>query len=197
MMHYLLFSLVWICLNGANPVVQEQVSLSLSSGQDSGMEINWWAVNPTGLLFAESNKWFLSGCVAASPIGIMEPDRYYGLVSGFWASEFQFSVKPAREGLFLTQTERRFKLYQNYPNPFRKTTRITYELPERGPVSLVIYDNSGRMVRTLMNGWQNAGRCNINWNGKDDFGRECASGVYFYSIKTTENADIKKMIIAK
>jgi hypothetical protein len=59
----------------------------------------------------------------------------------------------------------RYDLSQNYPNPFNPTTRINYELPLDGKVSIKIFDISGREVATLVNEVKTAGYYSVNFNG--------------------------------
>ncbi|MBS1517566.1 MAG: T9SS type A sorting domain-containing protein [Bacteroidetes bacterium] len=70
-----------------------------------------------------------------------------------------------------------YYLSQNYPNPFNPTTKITFNLPVSGSVSLKIYDILGREMRTLVNEVRNAGTYNVSFNGID-----LSSGVYFYKL---------------
>ena len=68
------------------------------------------------------------------------------------------------------------------PSPFRETTMLHFLVPTAGQVSLVVYDASGRVVRTLASGWQKAGPQTVIWNGLDHAGREVPSGLYFASL---------------
>ncbi|MCA9754003.1 MAG: T9SS type A sorting domain-containing protein, partial [Gemmatimonadetes bacterium] len=77
-----------------------------------------------------------------------------------------------------------FALGQNAPNPFSGSTAIRFALPEKAPVSLRVYDVSGRLVRTLVNAPLDAGRHAVTWDGRDDRGRTAASGVYFYRLSS-------------
>ncbi len=90
-----------------------------------------------------------------------------------------------------------FALHQNYPNPFNPTTMIEFDLPEVADVSLVIYDLTGRQIRTLVNGSINAGYRGITWNGCDDFGNGVATGMYIYRLKAGNFVDVKKMTFMK
>ncbi len=65
-----------------------------------------------------------------------------------------------------------------WPNPFKDNVRISYELPAAGNVSLQVCDVAGRTVRTLVNGFQTAGRISIDWDSRDDLGRLVPRGVY-------------------
>lgn len=68
----------------------------------------------------------------------------------------------------------------SYPNPFRNSTTIEFELPDAAPVRLAVYDTAGRRVRTLVEGTVHAaGRVAVPWDGRDDSGRPVAAGVYF------------------
>jgi parallel beta-helix repeat protein len=72
----------------------------------------------------------------------------------------------------------------NYPNPFNPKTTIEYVVPDAGgAVRLAVYDLSGRLVRSLVDGEQPAGKHVAVWDGRDDRGRELGSGVYFYRLE--------------
>ena len=91
-----------------------------------------------------------------------------------------------------------WQLSQNYPNPFNMKTTITYTLKDAGPVTLRIFDTTGRIVRTLIHSSQSAGHHMIDWDGRDDFGIAVSTGVYFYRM-TAGNAYAvtNKMILLK
>jgi len=79
-------------------------------------------------------------------------------------------------------------LAQNYPNPFTATTSISYTLATPGDVSLKVYDISGRLVATLVDGHQDAGEYVTTWEASD-----ISSGVYFYKLETADFTSTKKM----
>jgi hypothetical protein len=87
---------------------------------------------------------------------------------------------------------KQFALEQNYPNPFNPTTTISYQLPVASQVSLKVYDVLGREVMTLVNGRQDAGAYNFNFNAS-----ELSSGVYFYRLQSGNFVQTKKMMLVK
>jgi hypothetical protein len=89
------------------------------------------------------------------------------------------------------------KLDQNYPNPFNPTTKIKFSLKTRSHVTLRVYDVSGRLVTTLVDGVRDAGPNTIEWKGINDRGANVASGVYFYKMSTNDFSDSKKMILLR
>jgi hypothetical protein len=91
----------------------------------------------------------------------------------------------------------KFSLSQNYPNPFNPETMIQYQLPELSKVRLSVYNSAGKEVRRLVNTTQMSGNYSIVWNGKDDYGVNLASGIYFYSINTGKFSETKKMVLIK
>ncbi|RMD86518.1 MAG: DUF4185 domain-containing protein, partial [Calditrichaeota bacterium] len=91
----------------------------------------------------------------------------------------------------------RFVLWQNYPNPFNPTTSIRYELPRRVRVHLTILNLLGEEVRSLVDEFQEAGSHRVQWDGKDDKGRELSSGVYLYRLKAGGLTLVKKMVFMK
>ncbi len=73
-------------------------------------------------------------------------------------------------------------LLQNSPNPFSSRTRISYELPHPGWVTLRICNLSGRVAKVLANEEQNPGSHGLFWDGQDSMNREVANGYYFYRL---------------
>ena len=90
-----------------------------------------------------------------------------------------------------------FSLAQNYPNPFNGETVIGYTLPRNTHAVLKIYSVTGHLVKVFENGYQAGGSYSLRWNGRDDRGLTVASGVYFYSLETSEARFMKKMILLK
>ena len=75
-----------------------------------------------------------------------------------------------------------FHLAQNYPNPFNPTTTIRYGLPAAVSMQLMVFDLLGREVTRLVQGLQQPGFYEIQWEGSDRNGRPVPSGVYFVRI---------------
>jgi uncharacterized protein (UPF0297 family) len=90
-----------------------------------------------------------------------------------------------------------FTLSQNYPNPFNTSTKIEFALKNSGFVSLNIYDILGRKVRTLVSEDLSIGNKSIVWDGKDDSGKEVASGTYFYRLKIGDFSETKRSVLLK
>ena len=85
-----------------------------------------------------------------------------------------------------------YSLSQNYPNPFNPVTNISFSIPQRVNVELVIYNTLGEKVSTLMNEVKDAGSYKIAFNASN-----LPSGVYFYRIATGEFNQTKKLILLK
>ncbi|HUU56154.1 MAG TPA: T9SS type A sorting domain-containing protein [bacterium] len=90
-----------------------------------------------------------------------------------------------------------FGLYQNYPNPARNGTVITYTLPAASDVALTVYDLSGRRVATVVNGFENAGVFEVEYALADDSGRPLPAGVYVYRLTAGTEAATRKMVVTR
>lgn len=90
------------------------------------------------------------------------------------------------------QSPKEYKLSQNYPNPFNPTTKITYQIPNTGFVTLKVYDILGRELVTLINEEKPAGNYEVTFNGQD-----LPSGIYFYKLQAGDYSSAKKMILMK
>jgi hypothetical protein len=94
-------------------------------------------------------------------------------------------------------TPKDFELYQSYPNPFNNQTIIKYNLRKSCQVSLTIYNILGQKVKTLVEEHQKAGPKSVNWDGKNEKGRDVSSGIYFYQLKAAEVTKTKRMVLLK
>ena len=88
-------------------------------------------------------------------------------------------------------------LSQNSPNPFGSSTVIRYHLPSACRVRLNVYDLTGKLVRTLLNGTQTAGHYAVEWNGKDSSGRKVTTGIYIYRLTAGRFSRARKMVVLK
>jgi len=90
----------------------------------------------------------------------------------------------------------KYDLSQNYPNPFNPVTKINFELPYDSKVKMIIYDVTGREIKTLVNEVRTAGYHTIVYDAS-----LISSGVYFYRIIANANGkdfiSTKKMTIIK
>lgn len=91
-----------------------------------------------------------------------------------------------------------FVLKQNFPNPFNPETTISFELKKDSKVKLQIFNENGKFVKELYNDFKTTGSHKIVWNGKDSFGNQVSSGIYFYKINAGGTlSQTKKMILIK
>ncbi|RKU09269.1 hypothetical protein C6502_13260 [Candidatus Poribacteria bacterium] len=106
------------------------------------------------------------------------------------------------EQLLATLIQAETTLLSNYPNPFNPETWIPYHLAEDAFVTLTIYDGNGQIVRTLDVGhrvaavYENRSKA-IYWDGRNEFGEQVASGVYFYHLSAGDYSATRKMLILK
>ena len=94
------------------------------------------------------------------------------------------------------------QLLANYPNPFNPETWIPYELATDTNVKITIYNTQGVVIRTLELGHQSAGYYTgrdraAYWDGRNAFGEQVASGIYFYQLETDTLSSMRKMVILK
>ncbi len=85
-----------------------------------------------------------------------------------------------------------YSLSQNYPNPFNPSTTIRFTTPERGRVSLKVFDILGREVATLMNGDLDGGSHQVTFDAS-----KLSSGIYFYSLKAGIFTQTRKLVLMK
>jgi hypothetical protein len=126
------------------------------------------ATNATGLLIAGSNVttddlWYAKISLGASKNAAREAEI-----------EYQRKLESAIDN---------FSDVQLYPNPFNPATTIRFAVKELATVKLHIFNIRGEIVRTLADGELSRGLYEKRWNGRDNAGRQAASGVYFYRLQ--------------
>ena len=131
-----------------------------------------------------------------SPLIGVQPVRHIVTVDDVKNSLIQL------EDLIAYEIPAETELLRNYPNPFNPETWIPYRLAEDADVSLTIYDTSGALVRSIDIGHQTAAVYEtrakaIYWDGRNRFGEQVASGIYFYSLSAGDFSATRRMVILK
>jgi hypothetical protein len=103
-----------------------------------------------------------------------------------------FNLVPISGTVNNTNNPTMYKLSQNYPNPFNPVTKIKYDIPRKGFVSLKIYDILGRVVKELVNEIKSQGSYVIDYNASG-----LSSGVYLYRLECNGYIETKRMILLK
>jgi len=85
-----------------------------------------------------------------------------------------------------------YRLSANYPNPFNPTTRIEYQIPQRGHVTLKVYNTLGNEVATLVNSEKAAGKYVVDFSAE-----KLTSGIYYYTIQAGSFHETGKMMLLK
>lgn len=85
-----------------------------------------------------------------------------------------------------------YRMGQNYPNPFNPSTIINFSIPERGLVTLKIYNMLGEEIAELVNNVKDAGSYEVSFKAVN-----LASGTYIYKIQSGDFTATKKMMLIK
>ena len=90
------------------------------------------------------------------------------------------------------------RLLPNFPNPFNPGTSVPYRLAAPGRAVLRVHDLGGSLVRVLVDRrHEAAGDYTVRWDGRDESGRPCASGVYHCILETERGREARKMVLVK
>jgi hypothetical protein len=91
-----------------------------------------------------------------------------------------------------------YRLHQNVPNPFNPSTVIRFDVPAVGGyVALRVFDVRGRLVRTLVDGYETGGIKSIRWDGRNDDGHRAATGLYLYRLEAPGYVSTRKLLLLK
>jgi hypothetical protein len=132
-------------------------------------------------------------------------DGVLRLVAGIFDNTIPFALGPggsiSEEGGTLafpvsneehSELPERDELHSNYPNPFRASTAIRYDIKERADVTITVYDVVGREVIRLVDANHAPGRYQVEWKTDGQ-----ASGVYYYKIVAGDFSTSRSMMLVK
>jgi len=153
---------------------------------DNDIETVQWPL-PMDFSYSTSSAAYTHGFYGF-PLGDLNafPDRKADWLAGGTASVGGDQINPTQ-----------FTLEQNYPNPFNPTTDITFSLDRLEEVNLSIYNMLGQKVRTLVNGTRPSGMHVLQWDGRDENGRNLSTGIYLYTLTSGSTSITKKMALMK
>jgi len=91
----------------------------------------------------------------------------------------------------------KFVLTQNYPNPFNPVTTLRYHVPKRSKVTLTIYNMLGQRVVALVDEEKDPGYYVLEWDGRDEMGRDVSTGIYIYRLWSPQQTITRRMVKIK
>ena len=160
---------------------------------ESGNASNWGVLVSTGPLE------FPAGASYSYSFAIVAGENLDSLQVNAYRARQWFLHRDVQTGIDWDAAGRisRPTLFQNFPNPFNPSTRISFLLPHRTHVKLQVFDVSGRAIRTLQDGHMDAGKWDIPWDGENDNARRVSSGIYFYRLVTEFGEKSRKMVLLR
>jgi len=128
--------------------------------------------------------------------------RYYYKVRAMLLNDTNYIVGPdsalgvaGRPELRIANYD--FGMSQNRPNPFERSTIISYQIPKSEMVNLQVYNVAGQLVKTLVNTAQEPGAYHVEWNGQDKSGKLVSNGIYFYCLRSGGQELSRRMIVVR
>jgi hypothetical protein len=153
-----------------------------------------WADNDTFTFWVRDETagvgGYLDGQGTTDPVindGAVHYDGWSGAIGGS-----QAAIQPIVASGIDSNMPLETSLEQNYPNPFNPTTTINFSIVEAGNVSMNVYNFSGQLVRSLVNGQMNAGMHTANFDASN-----LSAGVYYYTLEANNMTMTNKMILVK
>jgi hypothetical protein len=92
------------------------------------------------------------------------------------------------------------ELQPNFPNPFNPKTTLSFNLKREASVELAIFDSRGRRIRTIHEGFTQAGSHRFVWDGRSEAGHQSASGIYLARLLGANGEDLdgsRKLVLTK
>jgi hypothetical protein len=184
--------------NGSCPGSGTYVHFNVSRGLITGA---------TGQLLTPADDW-TTGQTATVPLnyvlpaGIIEANSKLNIVvfKGGGSSHTDQQIQQSMKTNIIDPTgvtneneiANSYSLSQNYPNPFNPVTNINFSIPKDQNVSLKFYNSMGQEVATYVDEFLKAGVYNVDFDGSS-----FSSGIYFYTLKTADFVETKKMMLVK
>jgi hypothetical protein len=111
---------------------------------------------------------------------------------------FHTLSNPGVEETIVQQVDRQFGFCPRLANPVRGYSIIAYSTTQNGRVTLKIFDNNGRIVRTLVDRvLEPPGAKSVYWDGKDNAGTVVPSGIYFLQLQGEGTVHSRKLVFLR
>lgn len=187
-----------ICYQGGGsgePIVISQIGIDLNQFSTLKLRCERNGTNLTFVVSSQTSQ-ILSGTLTTA-----DKRLYAGhLITGFDTEDnlsMYFSDATIQYTMPVTGIEdesvpNQFNLAQNYPNPFNPETVIRYALPAAGEVVITVYNLLGQKVKTLVDGYKEAGEHQIMFKAND-----LPGGVYLYELRSGTYITARKMVLLK
>ena len=137
-------------------------------------------------------------------IGLAGNTTYYWCVfatnvagDGALSESWQFTTSTSSADRESSLIPKHYALLPVCPNPFNPVTTITYLLPEKAEVSLVIYNSMGQSIRKLVSGPRKAGKYTVLWDGRNNRGIPVTSGLYLCRFTAGRHEFTQKMLLMR
>jgi hypothetical protein len=115
-----------------------------------------------------------------------------------WSTARYFTIHTSGiEEIETIQIPLAYSLSHNKPNPFSRITEIRYGIPYTSKIYLTIFSSVGEQITTLANNIHKPGWYSVRWDGRDNKGKICPNGIYFYRLETSDYQTTRKMLLIK
>jgi choice-of-anchor B domain-containing protein len=133
--------------------------------------------------------------VVASKYGFMPDTAMVNILDGQNAV-LNFQLDPIT-GVLPNGAPSKLALSDPMPNPAPAGSTLAFDLPRESPISLILYDVSGRAVRTIASGVFPVGRHAVRWDGRDDQGRHVASGSFIARLSDGRDVSTTRLVLTR
>jgi len=150
-------------------------------------------VNPENLdVFFADNTGFVTdgtGNVAVDTV----KNKIYSSIAHFSTIVVRKQNQQTLTEIFKNNDEGRMLVY---PNPFSSLTKIMFKISENSDVNLSIYNTYGQKIKVLVNSKKQSGIYSVNWDGKNENGTLCPTGVYFCTLLLNrDKVEVKRLVL--
>jgi len=160
-------------------------------------DLSWNAISSGGGTESAGGVYLLGGSVGQLSAGA-HAGGAYTLDGGFWVfGSAAVTGTGDPDGRLDAPAPAAFRLHPAAPNPFARETTIAFDLPRPGVATARIYNASGALVRTLLDGPAAAGNHRVAWTGTDDAGQRVSQGIYLMRLQAGAAVATRKLVLTR
>ena len=160
-----------------------------------------WAVGQQGWIISSIDSGLtwqtVPGGVTADLYEVSFPCQNYGYAVGDSGIILHYDQATAVENSNLNLQASGNNFINTYPNPFNISTTVRYSISQSENIELTIYNSLGQKVKNLFSGYQQKGEYESRWDGTNEEGQLCSSGIYIAELRTRQSSLFNKLILLK